>query len=126
MPHHDTIDSTASRALAVLPGNGGTRADSPKLASVEVGSPDSVYMLATFCFDLYRRLQYMAKIARPLAEHMPPEIAREMIADNEEINAGKGWRERAETAEKIMLRLHRELSGDWERELRRASEQVTA
>jgi hypothetical protein len=121
MPHHDTTDITALKALAVLPGNGGTKGRTPKLASVKVGSADSVYMLATFCFDLYRRLQYVAKVARPLAEHLPPEIAREMLADNEVIDGGPGWRERAEAAEAIMLRLHEELSDDWERELERAA-----
>jgi hypothetical protein len=122
MSHHDTY-LAIPKALAVIPGNGGARGLTAKLASVEVGSPDSVYMVATFCFDLHRRLQYMAKITRTLAEHIPSDIAREMLADDEAIKAGAGWRERAEAAERIMLRLHGELSEDWERELRRAAGQ---
>lgn len=127
MPADQTIDIAAERVLSIIAGNGGQHGRTAKLASVEVGSPDSVYMVAAFCFDLFRRLQYMYKLAQPFADQIPPEIAREILADHETMNAeGMSWRDRAEQAEAIMLRLHGELADEWERNLRRAAEQTTA
>lgn len=126
MPADQTIDIAAERVLSIVLGEGGPKGRTAKLASVEVGSADSVYMLAAFCFDLFRRLQYMSKLARPFADQIPPEIAREILADQEAINAdGLNWRQRAEAAEQIMLRLHGELADEWDSNLRRAAEQVT-
>ena len=120
MSHRDSY-LAVPRALAVLPGNGGVKGKSNKLDSVEVGSEESFYMLATFCFDLYRRMLYMAKPARALRDHIPPDLAREILEDDAAIDRGEGWRERAKTAQKIMLRLHEELSDEWARDLKRAA-----
>jgi len=120
----ETIDIAAERVLSIIPGNGGPKGITSKLASVEVGSPDSVYMVAAFCFDVMRRLQYMYKLARPFAYQIPPDVAQEILADHDAINAdGLSWRERAEAAEQIMLRLHGELADQWEHNLRQAAGQ---
>jgi hypothetical protein len=121
MSHHDTY-LALPRALSVLPGSGGVKGKSDKLASVTVGSPESVYMVATLCFDLYRRLLYMSKPARALREHIPMELAQEILNDDAAINAADGWEGRAKAAQEIMLRLHKELSKDWQRALERAAE----
>lgn len=122
MSPHTMNDDSVARVLSVLPLGTGTHGDTVKLGSVKVGDPESVYMVATFCFDLFRRLQYVAKVALPFGDHMPPEIAREILKDDADINAGKNWRERAETAEQVTRRLHRELAGEWERRLERAAQ----
>ena len=122
-----TTDIAAERVLSVIPGNGGPHGLTKKLQSVEIGSPDSVYMVAAFCFDLVRRMQYMYRLAQPFAELIPPETAREILADHETINgAGLTWRERAERAEEIMLRLHGELAEEWETNLRHAAAQMSS
>ena len=96
-----------------------------KLGSVEVGTPEAYYMLATYCFDLTRKLEYLVKVARPFAEHIPPELAHEILEDNDAINAkGLTWEERAKVAEKIMLRLHREAGDGAERSLNEAADRV--
>lgn len=96
-----------------------------KLASVEVGSPESFYLLATYCFDLSRKLEYLSKVARPFASQIPPELAHEILEDTDAINAkGLTWQERAEAAEKIMLRLHHELADDHERALKESADRV--
>jgi hypothetical protein len=113
--------------LATIPDQGGPKQHTAKLDSVTVGQPDSIYMLAAYCFDLTRRLQYLAKVARPLVDHIPPDIAREIIADNERINEdGISWEERARRAEEIMIRLHREAGSGWDRALREAAEREPA
>jgi hypothetical protein len=77
----------------------------------------------TFCLDLYRRLLYVAKAARPLREYLTAEQAREIREDNQAIDAAKDWHERAEATQKIMFRLHDELSKDWARALEEAAEE---
>jgi hypothetical protein len=96
-----------------------------KLGSVEVGTHESFYLLATYCFDLSRKLLYLSKVARPFAEHIPPELAHEILEDNDAINAkGLTWEERAKVAEKIMLRLYDELADQYEQILKQAADQV--
>jgi hypothetical protein len=94
---------------------------SPKLSSVEAGSVEGFYMLATFCFDLQRKLEYVCKANLDYISRMDPELAREIVTDNETIGAdGLSWRERAERAEEIMLRLHREIGAQHEQGLQQA------
>ncbi|MGH7498306.1 MAG: hypothetical protein ACREL3_05590 [Gemmatimonadales bacterium] len=96
-----------------------------KLDSVKVGDPEAFYMLATYCFDLSRKLEYLTKVARPFAEHLPPELAHEILEDTEAINApGLLWQERAIVAEKIMLRLLDEDGDEHDRLLKQSAEQV--
>jgi hypothetical protein len=68
-------------------------------------------MVATYCFDLMRRLEYLIKVAQPFAEHVPPELSVRFMLDSNKINAPDTWKGRAEAAEKVMLELSRE-SGD--------------
>lgn len=92
---------------------------SPKLAEVEPGSPESFYMLATFCFDLSRRMNQLYKATRALARAAEPELASEILRDNEAINkAGMSWQQRAEAAEQIMLRLVAEIGEEHQAVLR--------
>ena len=89
-----------------------------------VPSDEAFYLLATYCFDLSRKLEYLTKVARPFAEHMPPELAHEMIEDNDAIAAGQTWKERAIVAERIMLRLYAETGDEHDRLLLEAANQV--
>ncbi len=104
---------------------GPPRGFTDKLASVEVGKPESYYMLATYCFDLERKLEYLTKVTLRFAEHIPPELAHEILEDNEAINAkGLKWEERAKNAEKIMIRLHRDGGEDAHRVLSESADRV--
>jgi hypothetical protein len=120
MSHRDT-HMAIPRALAALPSNGGTKGRTSKVEVIEKGGDEAAYMTLTFCMDLYRRLLYVAKAAQPLREYLTADQAREIREDNEAIDAGKNWRERAEAAQKIMFRLDKELSKDWERALEEAA-----
>jgi hypothetical protein len=96
-----------------------------KLQSVTVGTPEAYYMLATYCFDLSRKLEYLTKVAHPFAEHVPPELAHDIIEDNNAINAKNlTWEERAKVAEKIMIQRHRELVEEPDRSLKQSTHQV--
>ncbi len=87
------------------------RGQTPKLESVGDDADERFYMLATFCFDLSRKLKY---ISLALAEHYgdaPPEWAQRILRDEEYINpkpATISWAEMARRAEQVMKELHRE------------------
>jgi hypothetical protein len=116
------IDIAAERVLSIVPGNGGQKGITSKLANIPIDSPDYVYMLAAFSFDLFRRLQYMYKLAQQFSDRIPSDIAREILADHDALNAeGLSWKQRAEAAEAVMLRLHGELADSWEANLKVAA-----
>ena len=95
-----------------------TTRKSEKLASVKVGSPESYYMLAAFCFDLSRKVNYLFRGTRDFALEADPELAQVLIEDNDAINEpGLTWEERARRAEAIMLRSVNELGEEHERVL---------
>jgi hypothetical protein len=79
---------------------------SPKLKSVE-GNPElRDYMLAAYCFDTARKLEYVYKATRRYALEADPELAAEIKRDNEALAKTRGnWKATAETAEGILLRL---------------------
>ena len=70
-------------------------------------------MLATFCFDLSRKLKYIClALRRTLAGCREPAFARRILQDNEFINPGPGslsWEEMAIRAEEVMKGLWREI-----------------
>ena len=84
----------------------------PKLESVGQDVDERFYMLATFCFDLSRKLKY---ICLALKEHWPdadPVFAKRILQDNEFINPGPGslsWEEMAIRAEEVMKALWQEI-----------------
>jgi hypothetical protein len=94
----------------------------PKLATVEPGSIDAYYMLAAFCFDLARKMEYMYKATRRFAEYADAAPAAQVLADNKRINApGRSWKQVAETTEGILLRLARQIVPEHRRLLERAA-----
>ena len=85
----------------------------PKLASLAGEKlPESFYLLAAYCFDAQRKLLYLSKVALPFAESIPPDLARQIQQDTERINQPDTWRQRAQEAEEVMLRLQREIDSD--------------
>jgi hypothetical protein len=98
------------------------RLQSPKLSSVKPGSTESYYMLATFCFDAARKMEYVFKALRPFAERGDPDLAREIKSHNDHINAADlTWEERARRAESVMLELFAQIGEDHEDVLNRVA-----
>lgn len=105
----NTIEAVIGTLDAVAR-TGPVKGRTDKLQSVTVGTPEAYYMLATYCFDLSRKLEYLTKVAHPFAEHVPSELAHEIVEDSNAINAENlTWEQRAKIAEKIMIQRHREL-----------------
>jgi hypothetical protein len=127
MSHH------GSQALEAAVGNIGivceqsTSVKRSKLSSVKIGSDDSYYMLAAFCFDLSRKVNYLFRAAREFAPEADPELARQLLEDNEAINAdGLSWEQRARNAEAILMRTVNELSDDHVRVLLQVADKAPA
>jgi hypothetical protein len=123
MPDLEEVQRALGDVCIIVDGNLHQR--SPKLSSVEPGSAEAFYMVAAFCFDLSRKLDYIFKATRRFARegYTDADIAREVREDNQTLygSRDRSWRELAEESEKIMLRLFREI----DEEHRRLLEQAT-
>jgi hypothetical protein len=95
--------------LLALFGKGAGRAGAPG-GPVKPGSEEAFYLLATYCFDIQRKLECMYKATRAFARKGDPALARQLLADERRINApGLTWKQRALRAEARMLELQREI-----------------
>lgn len=99
-------------ALGAVMRPGGSHAASPS-APATPGSEEAFYLLATFCFDLQRKMEYLFKTTRAFGEQGDAELARDLLADQLYINEpGLTWKQRAFRAEARMLELRREIGDD--------------
>lgn len=82
------------------------RLGTPKLSSVDPKSIDGFYLLAAYCFDLARKMEYLFLATRDFARAADSVLAREIKTDNAQVyGTGASWREIAEREEAIILRL---------------------
>jgi hypothetical protein len=103
-------------ALVSLATNNHPRGQTPKLESVGDDPDERFFMLATFCFDLSRKLKYISYALReyyPILKSEFEEEFKQMILDDEcYINPKPTpipWEAMAIRAEEVMKRLHDEL-----------------
>jgi hypothetical protein len=110
-------DLDGTLRIIALVTNNHPRGQTPKLESVGDDADERFYMLATFCFDLSRKLKY---ISHALREYYPgrdqpppgPEFVQPLLDDECSINPKPteiSWKEMAYHAEKVMMRLHEQL-----------------
>jgi hypothetical protein len=122
MSHHDSEALRTAMGNVAIICEKSTSVRRPKLESVKIGSEEGYYMLAAFCFDLSRKMNYLYRAAREFAPQADPALARQLIQDNNAINAhGLTWEQRARAAEAIMLRTVEELTDEHERVLTRVA-----
>lgn len=89
-----------------------TRGSSPKLASVGDDPDQRFYMLATFCFDLSRKLKYITLALQEFYRYCPPEFAKKIRDHERYINPKPDeipWEEMARRAEQVMIELYAEV-----------------
>jgi hypothetical protein len=104
--------SSAAAAEGGAPG-----ADAPNAAAaaagrpplqkpVAAGSEEAFYLLATYCFDLQRKMEYIYRVAQAYGRRGDPALAVDLLRDERAINApGLTWKQRALRAEARMLQL---------------------
>jgi hypothetical protein len=125
-PHTATGDLEAAIGSIAIVCEQTTSIRRAKLSSVKAGSDEAYYMLAAFCFDLSRKVNYLYRAARQFAPNADPDLAQQLIEDNNAINAeGLSWEQRARAAETIMLRTVDELTDEHARILRTVAARST-
>jgi hypothetical protein len=88
-------------------------------------SKESIFLLATYCFDLERRFGYLYRVLQQVANHAEPhrDLARRVKHDNDAINApGINWEARAKAAHEAMLDIHNQVQADHKKRLLDAME----
>ena len=104
-----TTSLSQQLGMLALGTNGHPRGLTPKLESVGTDPDERFYMLATFCFDLSRKLKYITLALQDYYRETPPEFAR-MIRDHERYINPKpdaiSWEEMARRAEQVMKQLY--------------------
>ncbi len=101
-----------------IAGNVPVKHESDKLASVQPNSEEGFYMLATYCFDLQRKMEYLFKATQEYAGQARPALAKQIKAHNDSIHAdGISWQERAKRAQAAMIQLYLEVRADHEKAL---------
>ena len=98
--------------MIALSTDGHPRGLTPKLDSAGTDPDERFYMLATFCFDLSRKLKYITLALQEFYREAPPEFAK-MIRDHERYINPKPdtipWEEMARRAEQVMKELFAEV-----------------
>lgn len=91
-----------------LGSDGHPRGLTTKLESVGSDPDERFYMLATFCFDLSRKLKYITLALQEFYREAPPEFAK-LIRDHERYINPKPdtipWEEMARRSEQVMKEL---------------------
>ena len=94
---------------------------------VKPGSEEAFYLLATYCFDLQRKFEYLFRATRKFALKGDPALARELLRDEQRINAnGLTWKQRAMRAEARMLELQKAIGPDHLRLLQQVAQRDRA
>ena len=103
-----TSATPAMLGTIALGTDGHPRGLTPKLESVGTDADERFYMLATFCFDLSRKLKYITLALQEFYRDAPPEFAK-MIRDHERYINPKPdmipWEEMARRSEQVMKEL---------------------
>ena len=104
--------SNAQLGILALSTDNHPRGQTPKLESVGDDPDERFYMLATFCFDLSRKLKYISLALQEFYGDAPPAWARRLRDDEQYINPKPDmlpWAEMARRAEEVMKQLHAEV-----------------
>ncbi len=91
--------------------DGHTRRLTSKLDSVGDDADQRFYMLATFCFDLSRKLKYITLALQEFYRDAPPEMAKKIRDHERYINPSPEipWEEMARRAQQVMNELYAEV-----------------
>jgi hypothetical protein len=106
--------SVAQHGAMALGSDDHPRGLTPKLGSVGDDPDERFYMLATFCFDLSRKMKYISLALQEFYEDAPPEFALKIRRHEQYINPRPedrfiSWKEMAERSEEVMKELWSEV-----------------
>lgn len=111
MPTDDVVTRKTLANIARATNNH-PRGRTPKLESVGTDPDERFFMLATFCFDLSRKLKYISLALKDYFGEEDEAFAEKILRDEQFINPKPDalpWEAMAIRAEEVMKRLHQEL-----------------
>jgi hypothetical protein len=109
---NDRTATPRQLGMVALGTDGHPRGLTPKLESVGPDPDERFYMLATFCFDLSRKLKYISLALQEFYRDCPPEFAKKIRDHERRINPKPDpipWAEMARNAEEVMKELYAEV-----------------
>lgn len=96
---------------------------SNKLKGIKPGTDEAFYLLAAYCFNLSRKLEYFFLAAREFGAEADPAVVQRLKRDRDALaRAGSDWRAIAETEEELMRRLYDDIKDDYDALWRRVAE----
>jgi hypothetical protein len=106
--------SAAQLGMMALGTDDHSRGLTPKLASVGDDPDERFYMLATFCFDLSRKMKYICLALQDFYSECPPAFAKKIRDHERYLNPRPeanfiSWEEMANRAEEVMKALWSEV-----------------
>jgi hypothetical protein len=107
-----TTDLATTLGKMALGTDGHPRGLTPKLESAGTDPDERFYMLATFCFDLSRKLKYITLALQEFYKACPPEFAKQIRDHERYINPKPdmiSWEEMARRAEEVMKAMYAEV-----------------
>jgi len=125
-----TTASAQQLGMMALGTDDHSRGLTPKLASVGDDPDQRFYMLATFCFDLSRKMKYICLALQDFYSECPPEFAKKIRDHERYLNPRPEenfitWQEMANRAEEVMKELWSEVqSKDYKVWLDRLADQA--
>lgn len=79
---------------------------SPKIQPADTRK-ERLALATTYCFDIQRKLEYACYVLQQFAPHADPELARQLLKDDEELCRPKiSWTKREKAAHRIMLEVY--------------------
>jgi len=79
---------------------------SPKIQDAQT-QEEQLALAITYCFDIQRKLEYACHALEAFAEYGDPELAHQLLKDDEELcNTGISWEQRKHIAHRIMLEVY--------------------
>jgi hypothetical protein len=94
-----------------------------KLLGIKPGSDEAFYLLAAYCFNLSRKLEYFFLAAKEFGLDADRAVVQRLQRDRDELaRAGSEWREIAEKEEELMRRLYDDIKNDYETLWKRLTE----
>jgi len=88
---------------------------SNKLKGIKPGSDEAFYLLAAYCFNLSRKLEYFFLALREYAPEAERAVVQRLQRDREElVKVGSEWKSIAEKEEELMRRIFDEIKDDYD------------
>jgi hypothetical protein len=81
---------------------------SPKLATVNWNSEEGFYLLATYCFDLARKMKYLFDATKEFGADADPAFKARAFQATNDINSTSltSWKQRAQLAEDLLHEMY--------------------